>query len=304
MVRGEPLKEEILPASLAGQVGYLLRRAFVRTEETARAALPPHRHAKDFAVLAVLDTFAPSSQHQLAGRLGMHPTIMVKVVDVLEQEGLVARTRDPADRRQYALTLTPAGRRELQALEPDVARADAEITRLLAPPERDRLLALLTQALAPGVDTLPDALRRTGFLIVRAYHTLRRLGSQAMSDLGVEPRHFAALTVLTELGGGSQRQLAAALGVSEPMVVEVIDGLLDRGLVSRERNPADRRSYRLSLTDEGRTTLAQAESAVRAVARTFTAPIGDEGEEELRGLLRTLLTGNRAGAERGTPLSS
>src|SRR4051794_34707841 len=114
MVRGEPLKEEILPASLAGLVGYLLRRAYVRAEDTARAVLPRHRQAKDYAVLSVLDAIAPSSQHQLAERLGMHPTTMVKVVDVLEQEGLVARTRDPADRRQYALSLTPAGRRELE----------------------------------------------------------------------------------------------------------------------------------------------------------------------------------------------
>src|SRR5919201_1619455 len=237
MVRGEPLREEILPASLAGLVGYLLRRAYVRAEDAARAVLPRHRQAKDFAVLSVLAEIAPSSQHQLAERLGMHPTIMVKVVDVLEQEGLVARIRDPADRRQYALSLTPAGRRELEGLEPAVARGD---------------------------DAFP------------------RLGGQAMSDLGVAPRHVAALTVLTELGGGSQRQLAGALGVSEPMVVEVIDGLLDRGLVSRERNPADRRSYRLSLTEAGRATRAQAESALRAVARTFPAPIGEEGEGEVR----------------------
>ena len=304
MVRGEPLKEEILPASLAGQIGYLLRRAYVRAEETAREVLPRHRHAKEFAVLTVLDALAPSSQHRLAERLGVHPTIMVKVVDGLEQEGLVARSRDPADRRQYALSLTPAGRRELEALEPDVTRADAEITRRLAPPERERLLALLTAVLEPDVAALPDSVRtRVGFLVVRAYHTLRRLGSQAMADLGVEPRHFAALTVLTELGGGSQRQLAGALGVSEPMVVEVIDGLLDRGLVSRERNPSDRRSYRLSLTEVGRATHAEAESAIRAVARRFTAPIGEEGEAELRGLLRTLLTGNRADAGKPSPLS-
>lgn len=305
MVRGEPLKEEILPASLAGLVGYLLRRAYVRAEDTARAVLPRHRQAKDYAVLSVLDAIAPSSQHQLAERLGMHPTTMVKVVDVLEQEGLVARTRDPADRRQYALSLTPAGRWELEGLEPDVSRGDAELTRLLSAPERDRLVELLTRVLAPGVDALPESLRsRAAFLVVRGYHTLRRLGSQAMSDLGVEPRHFAALTVLTELGGGSQRQLAGALGVTEPMVVEVIDGLLDRGLVSRERNPADRRSYRLSLTDAGRATHSQAESAIREVARTFTAPIGEAGEEELRGLLQTLLTGTRAGAGEASPVSS
>jgi DNA-binding MarR family transcriptional regulator len=303
MIRGEPLKEEILPASLAGQIGYLLRRAYVRAEETARGVLPRHRQAKDYAVLTVLDAFAPSSQHQLAERLGVHPTIMVKVVDGLEHEGLVARVRDPADRRRYALSLTPAGRGELAALEPDIARADAEVTQRLAPPDRDRLLTLLTLLLEPDVGRLPDSLRsRVGFLVVRAYHTLRRVSSQAMSDFGVEPRHFAALTVLTELGGGSQRQLAGALGVSEPMVVEVIDGLLDRGLVARERNPSDRRSYQLSLTGAGQTTHAEAESAIRAVARRFTAPIGEEGEAELGGLLRTLLTGHRADADQPSPL--
>jgi DNA-binding MarR family transcriptional regulator len=50
----------------------------------------------------------------------------------------------------------------------------------------------------------------------------------------------------------SQRDLADRLGLEKSTVSRLIAGLERRGLVTRERDPRNRRFYRLQLTDAGR----------------------------------------------------
>src|SRR3977135_3807537 len=95
--------------SLAGYTGYLLVRAFIRAQACGVAAMPAGRHPRDLAILAALLECGPVSQGRLAELLKIHRTIMVKVVDGLEEAGLVRRARDPADRRRYALAPTTDG---------------------------------------------------------------------------------------------------------------------------------------------------------------------------------------------------
>jgi len=53
------------------------------------------------------------------------------------------------------------------------------------------------------------------------------------------------------------RELARAAGVSPPTATRMIAGLEDRGLVTREPAPGDRRAVRLALTDAGRAAVAE-----------------------------------------------
>src|SRR3954452_19181983 len=62
-----------------------------------------------FSVLACLVGLGSLSQADVARRVGFDPSDLVTVIDALEHDGLVERRRDPADRRRYALTATPAG---------------------------------------------------------------------------------------------------------------------------------------------------------------------------------------------------
>ena len=100
---------------------------------------------------------APSqSQRGLADALGMHAPRLVALIDELEDRGLVARERDPDDRRNYAISLTDEGRRVLGELA-RVARAhELAMTAALEGDERAQLLVLLRrlaedQNLTPGV---------------------------------------------------------------------------------------------------------------------------------------------------------
>jgi DNA-binding MarR family transcriptional regulator len=58
--------------------------------------------------------------------------------------------------------------------------------------------------------------------------------------------------------------LSRALFVTPANITGIVDRLETKGLVVRQRKPADRRSVVLSLTDQGRTTAGQMPDPVEA----------------------------------------
>jgi DNA-binding MarR family transcriptional regulator len=107
-------------------------------------------------VLRRLAQFPGQSQRELADALGMHAPRLVALIDELEDRGLVARDRDPGDRRNYAISLTDEGRRLLADLGRVAGQHERAITAALDDNERTQLLTLLRriaeeQNLRPGV---------------------------------------------------------------------------------------------------------------------------------------------------------
>ena len=68
---------------------------------------------------------------------------VLKLVDALEQGGLIRREDVADDRRRYNLVLTPAGRAKVEALRSALAAYEANLARHLSAAERTQLLALL-----------------------------------------------------------------------------------------------------------------------------------------------------------------
>jgi DNA-binding MarR family transcriptional regulator len=96
------------------------------------------------------------SQRELADVLGMHAPRLVALIDELEDRRLVARDRDPRDRRNYAISLTDEGRQLFTELGRVAGQHEHAITAALDDHERVQLLALLRrlaeeQNLRPGV---------------------------------------------------------------------------------------------------------------------------------------------------------
>lgn len=105
------------------------------------------------------------SQQTYAERLGTPPSRFVKLVDTMEERGLIERRRGEPDRRSYALHLTEQGR----ALMRDIAAVgkahEDDLCAALTAAERRTLRGLLTriaeqQDLTPGVH--PGYRRRPG----------------------------------------------------------------------------------------------------------------------------------------------
>ncbi|MCW2914305.1 MAG: hypothetical protein JWN52_2373 [Actinomycetia bacterium] len=288
------MNEEAIAAlepALAAHTGYLAYRAFARAQACGIAAMPAGRHPRDLAILAALVERGPVSQARLGELLNVNRTIMVKVVDGLEAAGLVRRERDPADRRRYALAPTAEGRAALSAMHQAAAGGEAELVSRLTPAEHRRLNELLTPLIPDLTKVLPGSITsRTGFLIARAHHRLRERGDQALRNLRIEPRHFGALTTLAAAEPCSQQRLAGRMGVSGPAIVQTIDELDRAALIVRDRNPVDRREHVLRLTDQGRTHLAQARSALDEIQQEIADLLTEPGVTELNALLSKVAT--------------
>ncbi len=63
---------------------------------------------------------------------------------------------------------------------------------------------------------------------------------------------FRVLTFLERRPGGSLSDVAERVGLSLPAMSRLIDGLLERGLLTRQESPVDRRRVDLRITDSGR----------------------------------------------------
>jgi DNA-binding MarR family transcriptional regulator len=86
--------------------------------------------------------------------------------------------------------------------------------------------------------------------------------AEVLAPLGIHPRHFGMLTLLTEQDGQSQHQLAEPLNVHRNVMVGLVDELEKRGLVERRRHPVDRRAHAVHLLPAGRELHADAEVLV------------------------------------------
>jgi len=70
------------------------------------------------AVLEALLHLGPMSQQQLAGKIMRSSSNVTTVIDNLEKQGLVRRTRRTSDRRVVDVSLTAAGRRHIETRFP------------------------------------------------------------------------------------------------------------------------------------------------------------------------------------------
>lgn len=87
---------------------------------------------------------------------------------------------------------------------------------------------------------------------------------------GVPPAQLSALSVLVFKGPVSLGELAAIEQVKPPTMSRIVQGLVERGLVSRTTRQGDRRWLRLSATSRGRKLLlAGRDRRVRLLTRRF-----------------------------------
>jgi DNA-binding MarR family transcriptional regulator len=128
----------------AGSMGYALRRAQVRAYEMFFALLgdmelSPAR----LTALSIIATQPDINQAALARELGVAGPSVLKLVDALEDAGLVCRLDVAGDRRRYCLALTATGRSRMETLRSRLDAYEARLTAGLGSAERKQLLALL-----------------------------------------------------------------------------------------------------------------------------------------------------------------
>ena len=126
------------------------------------------------------------------------------------------------------------------------------------------------------------------FLLVQLGFHLARVFGERLEPLGLEQRQAGMLARLAENDGGSQQAIAELLGVNPTRMVFLTDELEKLGLVERRRNPADRRSHALYLTEAGTAMLARVREVTRAHEAAATAGLSAAERDQLIALLKHL----------------
>lgn len=121
---------------------------------------------------------------------------------------------------------------------------------------------------------LPALLLRAG------HHLLHRLGPRGKGQNRI-------LRILAERGPISQKELTDLLQIQPGSMSEILAKLENRGLLTREKDPQDRRRIIVTLTREGQEKLQGPEESWNA-KEAFSCLTGDEQEELTRLLARLL----------------
>lgn len=127
-----------------------------------------------------------------------------------------------------------------------------------------------------GADSLEDQLYDFVYLYDAAFNS-------AAQQAGLSAAH-ACLLLQLRAGSRTMGDLAVELVCDASNVTQLVGRLEARGLVARERDPADRRTRRVSITAAGR-------RMCRSVEKRFTLPaerVGRLTEREQRQLSRLL----------------
>lgn len=126
----------------------LLRLARASGRRLATALADLGMSGQELAALQLLRESGQLSQQQLSEGLRIHPSNLVGLLDSLEEQGLIGRLRDPADRRRHIVGLTPTGLERLAAAHEAARSAERELLAPLSADERGELHSYLRRLAA------------------------------------------------------------------------------------------------------------------------------------------------------------
>jgi DNA-binding MarR family transcriptional regulator len=142
------------------------------------------------------------------------------------------------------------------------------------------------QPAAPALDRVLHERRTSpGLLLALLGHVAMRRLRDAHTAHQLTPRQFHLLSLLHDRGAMGQADLGATTGIDPSILVTMLNPLEESGLISRERDPGDRRRHVVILTPAGEAHLARAAQAQREAEDSLFAGFDDDQRARLRELL-------------------
>src|SRR5215471_17296302 len=105
----------------------------------------------------------------------------------------------------------------------------------------------------PPRAVLPPSMRdRTTFLLYRAGELSHSMANEMLAPVRLTARRVGILTLVIELEPMTQKALGDMLRIDRTTMVALIDDLENKGYVTRQRRPQDRRAFLIEPTHDGR----------------------------------------------------
>ncbi len=124
-----------------------------------------------------------------------------------------------------------------------------------------------------------------------AYLTMHRRANAEFARFGLTADQFVILTALAEGDGATQKQLVGRTDSDANTVSEMLGRLERRGFVTRERDAADGRVRRVSLTERGREVQRRARDGIAVFLGKLAGLVPSHASEKLAGHLRRIARG-------------
>lgn len=136
---------------------------------------------------------------------------------------------------------------------------------------------------------LPDELlAKSGFVMMRLAMGFKARALHELEAAGFSQYHYSVLALLGEQPRKVQATIADALGLDPSQLVGILDGLEERGLIERQRDPQDRRRHVVSLTGKGRTQLVRLRKMIDELEDELLAPLDARSRKTFHDLLLRL----------------
>jgi DNA-binding MarR family transcriptional regulator len=110
-----------------------------------------------------------------------------------------------------------------------------------------------------------------GALLSRLLREVARREQPLLDQAGLPMWDYVILSALSDGDASTQAGLSAATGRDKTRLIDNLDRLEQRGLVTRTPDPADRRNRIVSLTADGRQVLRQCRAAIGAMEEELLA---------------------------------
>lgn len=90
-----------------------------------------------------------------------------------------------------------------------------------------------------------------GYIVTKTGNKLFNHLLELLTDYEITPEQWGLLNVLWENDGLNQKELAERMFKDKTNLTRMIDRLEEKGFVSRQTHPADRRAFQIFLTAKG-----------------------------------------------------
>ncbi len=150
-------------------------------------------------------------------------------------------------------------------------------------------------------DTPADALRlaalldgyvvdqQVGFLLRRAHQRHAAIFLDGMAQADLTPTQFTALVKTVEAGRITQNHLGRLAAMDPATIQGVVRRLIERGLLLRTQDAADRRTVVLEPTAAGLALIRSAVASARRITEATLAPFDADERRQFLSLLRKMV---------------
>jgi DNA-binding MarR family transcriptional regulator len=110
-----------------------------------------------------------------------------------------------------------------------------------------------------------------------------QMRSRGSAELSVP--QFRTLAFVNRNKGSSLSEVADHMGLTSPSASALVDGLIERGMMTREENPDDRRRVRLTITSRGQAIL---KTSTRGTLTYLAKKLSSVSSDDREAIVKTM----------------